>query len=54
MKAYQFTYQFPGLEVVDILPGARMKAENFAVFANAVTTSYDGQMAGPFAISFRA
>ncbi len=52
--AYQFTLQFPGLEVVDILPGAGMRAENFGVFANAITTSYDGPLAGEFAIRFRA
>lgn len=52
--AYQFTLQFPGLEVVDILPGAGMRGENFGVFANAITTSYDGPLAGEFAIRFRA
>ncbi len=37
---YQFTLNLDGLEVVDIQPGAGMGSEHFAVFENAITTSF--------------
>jgi len=50
---YQFTMNLNNLEVVDVVPGANMTAENFAVHANAITTSVDAN-AGAFAVKFRA
>jgi hypothetical protein len=52
VAAFQFTMNLNGLEVEQIIPGANMTDENFAVFANAVTTSAEG--AGEFAVKFRA
>jgi hypothetical protein len=45
---------FAGLEVVDITPGANMTTGNFGVFADAITTSFDGANQGAFAVTFRA
>ena len=53
IQGYQFTMNFSGLEVVDILPGTDMKLDNFGVFADAITTSVDGE-ANEFAVTFRA
>lgn len=53
MAAYQFTLNTNGLEVLEIIPGENMKADNFAVFNDAVTASVDGD-AGVFGIKFRA
>jgi len=54
VTGYQFTLGLAGLEVVDIVPGEGMKAENFAVFADAITTSFDANVEGAFAVTFRA
>jgi hypothetical protein len=54
VAGYQFTMNLHGLEVVDVTPGAGMKADNFGVFADALTTSFDGAEAGAFAVTFRA
>jgi hypothetical protein len=54
VQGYQFTMNFEGLEVVDLTPGAGMKMENFGVFADAITTSYEGDQIGEFAVTFRA
>jgi hypothetical protein len=54
VAGYQFTMNFAGLEVVDITPGANMTAGNFGVFADAITTSFDGANQGAFAVTFRA
>ena len=53
---YQFTMNYNNLEVVDVIGGAGMKAENFAVFAKegALTTSFDGEAQGEFSVKFRA
>jgi hypothetical protein len=53
---YQFTLNTPGLEVMDITPGAGMKVDNFAVFAEkqALTTSFDGKEQAEFAVTFKA
>ena len=50
---YQFTMNLNNLEVVDVTPGANMTSDNFAVFANAITTSVDAN-AGAFSVKFRA
>jgi hypothetical protein len=54
VAGYQFTMNFAGLEVVDITPGANMTTGNFGVFADAITTSFDGANQGAFAVTFRA
>jgi hypothetical protein len=54
VAGYQFTMNFPGLEVVNITPGANMTMGNFGVFADAITTSFDGANQGEFAVTFRA
>jgi hypothetical protein len=54
VAGYQFTLNFPGLEVVDLTPGAAMKMDNFGVFADAITTSFDGDAVGEFTVKFRA
>ena len=54
VSGYQFTMNHPGLEVVDITPGANMTAGNFGIFADAITTSFDGANLGEFAVTFRA
>jgi hypothetical protein len=53
VQGYQFTMNFAGLEVVSVAPGAGMSMDNFGVFADALTTSVDGE-AGEFAVTFRA
>jgi hypothetical protein len=45
---------FPGLEVIEITPGANMTMGNFGVFTDAITTSFDGVNQGVFSITFRA
>jgi len=54
VAGYQFTMNLKGLEVVDIVPGAGMDQSNFGVFADAITTSFDGKEAAEFAVKFRA
>jgi hypothetical protein len=55
VSGYQFTMNFKGLEVVDVVPVSRdMKSLNFGVFANSITTSYDGEEEGAFTVTFRA
>jgi hypothetical protein len=55
---YQFTLNLKGLQVMEIEPGEGMKTNNFAVFADAMTTSFDvpaGSVAAPtFTVYFRA
>lgn len=56
VTGYQFTLNFNDLELVDILPGAGMKADNFATFANenALTTSFNGAQKAEFTLKFKA
>ncbi|MBV6442789.1 MAG: hypothetical protein EPGJADBJ_04515 [Saprospiraceae bacterium] len=53
VQGYQFTMNLSGLEVVNVTPGAGMSMDNFGVFADAVTTSVDGE-GNEFAVTFRA
>ncbi len=55
MEGYQFTMNLKGLEIVDVLPGANMNINNFAVFAKEgmMTAAVDAN-AGEFAVKFRA
>jgi hypothetical protein len=54
VQGYQFTMNLDGLEVIDIVPGAGMKAEHFGVFPDAITTSFEGDVVGEFSVKFRA
>ena len=51
---YQFTLNLEGLEVLDVIPGREMSMDNFGVFSDAITTSYDGKAVGEFTVRFRA
>ncbi len=51
--AYQFTMNLDGLEALEVLPGANMSDDNFALFGDAVTASVDGD-AATFEVTFRA
>lgn len=50
---YQFTLDFNGLEVLEVLPGEGMTTGNFAVFPGAITASVENG-AETFAIKFHA
>ncbi len=52
-EAYQLTMNLEGLEVLEIIPGAKMGMDNFAVFNNAITMAVENG-AGAFSIKFRA
>ncbi|MBK8424622.1 MAG: T9SS type A sorting domain-containing protein [Lewinellaceae bacterium] len=56
VQGYQFTMNFQDLELIDLKPGADMKSDNFAVFAddNALTTSWDGEGETNFTLRFKA
>ena len=69
VQGYQFTLSLTGLEILDIQPGAGMAMSNFGVFSDlpaspaeahntkegsAITTSFNGNEQGEFAVSFRA
>lgn len=56
VTGYQFTLNYDGLQVLDLLPGEGMSKDHFAVLASdkAVTTSWEGQVPGEFSIKFRA
>ncbi|MEQ1744256.1 MAG: hypothetical protein ABMA02_02440 [Saprospiraceae bacterium] len=56
VQGYQFTLNHTGLEQVDVKPGTNMSLANFGVFADdkALTTSWDGDVQGEFALTFRA
>jgi hypothetical protein len=53
VAGYQFTLNLNGLEALEVLPGAYMGKDNFAIFAEAVTGSVSNE-SGEFAIRFRA
>ena len=59
VAGYQFTLDYPGLEVLNIQPGAGMQTDNFAVFParNALTTSFNvlkTDHPAEFTVRFRA
>ncbi|MCB0535051.1 MAG: T9SS type A sorting domain-containing protein, partial [Saprospiraceae bacterium] len=57
VSGYQFTLQFPNLEVVEVAPGAEMTTTNFGVFndKHSLTTSFDNErVEGEFSVTFRA
>ncbi len=58
IAGYQFTLEYPGLEVVKIEPGEAMQTDNFAVFGkkNALTTSFNNtelESSPEFTVQFR-
>ncbi|MBL7784098.1 MAG: HYR domain-containing protein [Saprospiraceae bacterium] len=53
VQGYQFTMNLNGLEVMDITGTGEIKAGNFGVFQDALTTSVDGSD-NEFAVTFRA
>ena len=53
VSGYQFTLNYDGLEVVDILPGQGLSVANFGVFPNAVTCSVENGSGG-FTLVFRS
>ncbi len=56
VAGYQFTLNYSDLDLVDILSGPGMKADNFAIFGteNALTTSFNGAQQGEFTLKFKA
>jgi hypothetical protein len=58
VQGYQFTMNFSGLELLDVLPGEHMSAGNFGIFTDALTTSFDvpPSAAAPaeFSVRFRS
>ena len=56
VQGCQFTLQHPGLELLQIQPGAAMRADHFAVFpaAQTLTTAWEGGGQAEFSLRFRA
>jgi hypothetical protein len=55
VQAYQFTLNFQNLSLLNVQPLSRdMHLGNFGVFEHALTTSYNGEEAGKFDLTFRA
>ncbi len=56
LAGFQWTLSFTGLEMLDLIPGPGLSAQNFAVFANehAMTASWDGDGRPGFTLRFRA
>ena len=54
VTAFQFTLEFPGLEVMDILPGNNLSVDNFGLFPDAITMSCIPENALAFSVVFRA
>ncbi|MEZ4941943.1 MAG: HYR domain-containing protein [Saprospiraceae bacterium] len=55
ISGFQFTLNYPGLELVELEPGAGLAAENFAVFnrENTLTASWNGVGRPEFTLHFR-
>ena len=53
---YQFTLNYKDMELMDVVPGPGMKADNFAMFPadNSITTSFDGVQQAEFTLKFKA
>ncbi|MEI6411507.1 MAG: HYR domain-containing protein, partial [Bacteroidota bacterium] len=56
VSAYQFTLNYPGLQLLDILPGEGLRLDNFADFAeeHALTSSWNGDVDAEFTLTFKA
>jgi Secretion system C-terminal sorting domain len=53
VQGYQFTMNLNGLEPMEVVPGANMSTDNFAILNGAVTAVVDAD-APEFAVKFRA
>ncbi|MEQ1747622.1 MAG: T9SS type A sorting domain-containing protein, partial [Saprospiraceae bacterium] len=53
LAAYQFTLNFSGLEILDLLPGDNMTRDNFGVFAPEKTLTVSADGGEGFAVRFR-
>jgi len=53
-EGYQFTLEHPGLELLDLQPGAGLTADHFALFDQALTASCELPKATVFTATFRA
>jgi hypothetical protein len=55
VQAYQFTLHFQNLSLLNVQPRSKdMDLGNFGIFEQALTTSYNGEEAGKFDLTFRA
>ena len=56
VSAYQFTLNYPGLQLIDIFPGEGLRLDNFADFAeeHALTSSWNGEVEAEFTLKFKA
>jgi hypothetical protein len=55
VQAYQFTLHFQNLTLLNVQPLSKdMDLGNFGIFEQALTTSYNGEEAGKFDLTFRA
>ncbi len=56
VEGYQFTLQYPSLEIIDVQPGSMMRADNFAIFNTdkTLTTSWEGTAQANFRVTFRS
>jgi hypothetical protein len=55
VQAYQFTLNFQNLTLLNVQPLSKdMYLGNFGIFEHALTTSYNGEEAGKFDLTFRA
>ncbi len=56
VKGGQFTMAFDGLKALEIIPGAGMNSDNFALFTedNLLTASYNGDAKASFSVKVRA
>lgn len=56
LAGFQFTLNYPGLELVDIFPGPGISDENFAVYnaEQALSSSWNGDGPASFQLQFRA
>lgn len=56
VSAYQFTLNYPGLQLIDIFPGEGLRLDNFADFAeeHALTSSWNGDVEAEFTLKFKA
>jgi hypothetical protein len=55
VQAYQFTLHFQNLTLINVQPRSKdMDLGNFGIFEQVLTTSYNGEEAGKFDLTFRA
>jgi large repetitive protein len=56
VEGYQFTLEYPNLDLIKLTPSEGMEADNFAIFKekNLLTTSFIGNKKGEFDLTFEA